>query len=37
MEGALELKQLVLEGTRPQAIVAHLRRLRNDLALDEEA
>jgi len=37
MEGALELKQLVLEGTRPQAIVEHLRRLRNDLALDEEA
>jgi hypothetical protein len=37
MEGALALKQQVLEGTPPQAIVAHLRRLRNDLALDEEA
>ncbi len=37
MEGALQLKQLVLEGTPPQAIVEHLRRLRNDLALDEEA
>jgi DNA repair exonuclease SbcCD nuclease subunit len=36
-EGTLELKRLALNGSPPEAIVTHLRRLRRDLIPSEEA
>ncbi|MBN1876917.1 MAG: DNA repair exonuclease [Anaerolineae bacterium] len=32
--GALDLKRLVLEGSAPEAVIAHLRRLREDVKRD---